>query len=69
MTKGWEYLEPLETARPSEGLDAGTVARACNGLNEFNSGLRSRIVSALRGKRKKGFNKWADGLRNEFSAC
>ena len=68
MTKGWEYLEPLETARPSEELDAETVVAACDKLNELNRGLRSRIVSALRGKKKKGFNKCADGIRNEFSA-
>ncbi len=67
MTKGWEYLEPLETARPSERLDAEAVARACDGLNEFNCGLRCRIESALRDKGKR-FKKCADGLRNEFSA-
>lgn len=65
MTKGWEYLEPLETARPSEELDAETVVAACDKLNELNCSLRCRIESALR---DKGFNKWADGLRNEFSA-
>ena len=65
MTKGWEYLEPLEAARPSEELDAEIVAKACDRLNKFNTGLRCRIESALR---DKGFNKWADGLRNEFSA-
>ena len=65
MTKGWEYLEPLETVRPSEELDAGAVVAACDKLNELNRGLRCRLESALR---DKGFNKWADGLRNEFLA-
>ena len=67
MIKGWKYLKPLEMARPSEELDAETVARACDDLNKFNCGLRCRIVSALRDK-GKGFNKCADGLCNEFSA-
>ena len=65
MTKGWEYLEPLETARPSEELDAEAVVAACDKLNELNRDLRCRIENALR---DKGFNKWADGLRNEFLA-
>lgn len=65
MTKGLEYLEPLDTARPSEELDAEAIARACDELNEFNSGLRSCIERYLR---DKGFNKWADGIRNEFLA-
>lgn len=67
MTKGWEYLEPLETARPSKALDAETVVAACDKLNELNRGLRSRIEKALRDK-GRGFNKCADGIRNEFSA-
>ena len=65
MTKGWEYLEPLEMARPSEELDAEAVVAACDKLNELNRDLRCRIENALR---DKGFNKWADGLRNEFLA-
>ena len=65
MTKGWEYLEPLETARPSEELDADAVAAACDELNELNCGLRCHLEGVLR---DKGFNKWADGLRNEFLA-
>ena len=65
MTKGWEYLEPLETARPSEELDAEAVVAACDKLNELNRGLRCHLESTLR---DKGFNKWADGLRNEFLA-
>ena len=63
MTKGWEYLEPLETARPSEELDAEAVVAACDKLNELNRDLRCHLEDALR---EKGFNKWADGLRNEF---
>lgn len=63
MTKGWEYLESLETARPSEELDAEAVVAACDKLNELNRNLRCHLENALR---DKGFNKWADGLRNEF---
>lgn len=65
MTTGWEYLEPLETARPSEELDAEAVVAACDKLNELNRDLRCRLEGVLR---DKGFNKWADGLRNEFLA-
>ena len=65
MTTGWEYLEPLEMARPSEELDAEAVVAACDKLNELNRDLRCRLEVALR---DKGFNKWADGLRNEFLA-
>ena len=65
MTKGWEYLDPLETARPSEELDAEAVVAACDKLNELNCDLRCRLEGFLR---DKDFNKWADGLRNEFLA-
>ena len=65
MTKGWEYLDPLEMVRPSEELDTEAVVAACDKLNELNRDLRCRIENALR---DKGFNKWADGLRNEFLA-
>ena len=67
MTKGWEYLEPLETARPSENLDAETVVAACDKLNELNRGLRCDLEDVLRDKGKR-FKKCANGLCNEFSA-
>ncbi len=36
MTTGWEYLEPLETARPSEELDAEAVVAVCDKLIEVH---------------------------------
>lgn len=64
MGKGWAILEPLAKANPLAAVDQLAVDSACDALVTLNGDLRKKVGAALR---KKGFNRWADGLEHGWA--